>query len=109
MRGYVAAEWYAQDAQREVSAFSRKIPDGATRQQVANIYAQGDHKYLRLVSDAFIDRGYCDTPSRMAAGTGSCGLFSTIEAKSIPSAFARMISQRVLRKGLLGSQYLAGE
>ena len=64
---HIAAEWHAGDAEREIADLARKIPDNATREQVAELFAGGDYDYLKLRTHDTRDQWFFHTPYRFGA------------------------------------------
>ena len=63
----IAAEWHAHDAEREIIDLAKKIPDNATREQVAEAFAWGDYDYLKLRTHNTRDQWFFHTPYRFGA------------------------------------------
>ena len=64
---FIAAEWHAGDARGEVIDLAKKIPDNATREQVANWFAWGEYDYLKLRTHGTTDQWFFHTPQRLGA------------------------------------------
>lgn len=64
---HIGAEWHARDAEREVIDLAKKIPDGATPGQVAEVFAWGDYDYLKLRTHGTRDQWFFHTPYRFGA------------------------------------------
>lgn len=64
---FIAAEWHARDAEREIIDLAKKIPDNATREQVAEAFAWGDYDYLKLRTHDTRDQWFFHTPYRFGA------------------------------------------
>lgn len=64
---YIAAEWYARDAEREIIALANRIPDNASREQVAESVAQGNYRHLTLRPHFTDDEWFFLTPPRVGA------------------------------------------
>jgi len=65
--GFIAAEWHAHDAEREIIDLANKILDNATREQVAEAFAWGDYDYLKLRTHNTRDQWFFHTPYRFGA------------------------------------------
>jgi hypothetical protein len=65
---FIAAEWHARDAQREIIDLAGKIPNNATREQVAEAFAWGSYDYLKLRTHDTRDQWFFHTPHRIGAG-----------------------------------------
>jgi hypothetical protein len=66
-RDHVAAEWHARDAERQVVDLANKIPDNATRERVAEVFASGNFDYLTLQRHDSRDQWFFHTPYRLGA------------------------------------------
>lgn len=64
---HIAAEWNAREAELEIIDLEKRIPTGATREQVAALFALSDYDHLRLRTHGKIDRWYFHTPFRFGA------------------------------------------
>jgi hypothetical protein len=64
---HIAAEWHARDAEREIVDLAKRIPDNATREQVAEIFAWGSYDYLKLRTHNTKDQWFFHTPYRFGA------------------------------------------
>jgi hypothetical protein len=65
---FIFAEWHRRDAEREIIDLANKIPDNATREQVADAFARGNYDYLKLRTHDTRDQWFFHTPHRIGAG-----------------------------------------
>ena len=65
---FIFAEWHRRDAEREIIDLANKIPDNATREQVAEAFAWGNYDYLKLRAHDTRDQWFFHTPHRIGAG-----------------------------------------
>jgi hypothetical protein len=78
---HIAAEWHARDAEREIIDLAKKIPDNATREQVAEAFAWGYYDYLLQIG-----------------GSGMLNAFSS-RSRVAMRAFLALAGTTTMRKG----------
>lgn len=61
------AEWHRRYAEQEIIDLANKIPDNATREQVAEAFAWGNYDYLKLRTHNTRDQWFFHTPYRFGA------------------------------------------